>query len=293
MELRQLYQFKEIAKYNNISKAAEVLHVTQPSLSTMLKKMESELGVQLFTRNHNKLVLSEAGAFVLSYVNDIQERLEHMEKGLAVYKRAENVIQASFCNKAILWYFVPRFNQAYPNIRLSADTFSDADDISSLLNREVDILITLHPIKKIEIECVPFLTDQHYFSIPADHELAKFKQAGIYIRDALPYGVIHYLEQENDFFCRQYRAYMAERYPQFHHVIYHDYFIYIQALQNSRVLSISTKLANFFRNDGTNRIFIPIKDKELTIQMYLCYRRDTKKKIKPILNWRTYADGAI
>ncbi len=64
MELRTLRYFYTIAEEENITKAADVLHITQPTLSRQLKHLEDELGTELFRRERQRLVLTEAGTFL-------------------------------------------------------------------------------------------------------------------------------------------------------------------------------------------------------------------------------------
>lgn len=66
-----LYYFMTIAEYNSISKAAEKLLLGQPTLSAQLKQFEDHLGVQLFERQHKKLILTEHGALALEYARNI------------------------------------------------------------------------------------------------------------------------------------------------------------------------------------------------------------------------------
>lgn len=61
MEIRVLRYFWTIAEENSVSKAAEQLHITQPTLSRQLRELETELGTELFTREKNRLKLTEAG----------------------------------------------------------------------------------------------------------------------------------------------------------------------------------------------------------------------------------------
>lgn len=58
MELRLLNDFLTVASVGNITKAAEVLHITQPTLSRQLKELEEELGVVLFTRGKRNIILT-------------------------------------------------------------------------------------------------------------------------------------------------------------------------------------------------------------------------------------------
>lgn len=61
MDLHQLEYIVEIAKQNNISKAAELLHVSQPTLSVYLNRLEKQLNLKLFTRHNNVLTITDAG----------------------------------------------------------------------------------------------------------------------------------------------------------------------------------------------------------------------------------------
>ena len=61
MDIKQMIYFKTIVEEGTISKAAQVLHMAQPPLSTQLKQLEDELGVQLLKRGHRKVELTQAG----------------------------------------------------------------------------------------------------------------------------------------------------------------------------------------------------------------------------------------
>ncbi len=257
----------------------------------MLRKLESELGVRLFVRDHNKLMISSAGECVLQHVEMIQKQIDLMKKDLEQYKKSDDEISIRFCNKAVMWYFTPRFKHAYPDIRLESDFFDEKKNCLELLvNQKADILVVSHPLQDARIECIPFLKDQHYFSVPADHRIADF-QNGIYMKDIQEGETIYYLEQSDDSFCRLYKSYMDAHYPSVKHKNYQDYFLFSQEIQGSDILAISTKLAILFRNDGPGRVMVPILDEGLYIQMYLCCLKEKRKKLKPILNWQTYADG--
>ncbi len=71
LNYHHLYYFMTIAELNSISKAAEKLLLGQPTLSAQLKQFEDTLGVQLFERQHKKLILTEHGALALEYARNI------------------------------------------------------------------------------------------------------------------------------------------------------------------------------------------------------------------------------
>lgn len=66
MEIRLLKYFVTIAEEGTVSRAAQVLHITQPTLSRQLKELEADLDTELFTRQKNRLQLTEAGLFLKS-----------------------------------------------------------------------------------------------------------------------------------------------------------------------------------------------------------------------------------
>ncbi len=80
MEINQIKQFRVIARTESISKAAELLFVAQPSLSQMLKRLETELGTPLFERRGRRIVLNGAGKIFLRYCDEIVSALDSAEK---------------------------------------------------------------------------------------------------------------------------------------------------------------------------------------------------------------------
>lgn len=84
MELRVLEYYLMVAREENITKAAELLHITQPTLSRQLAQMEEELGVRLFTRGKRSIILTEDGMLlkrraqeIIELVNRTKQELRH------------------------------------------------------------------------------------------------------------------------------------------------------------------------------------------------------------------------
>lgn len=71
MKLSQLLYFKTVAETGKISLAAKKLFVTAPALSIAIANLEKELGVKLFDRGNNRIVLNEQGKAYLRHVNQI------------------------------------------------------------------------------------------------------------------------------------------------------------------------------------------------------------------------------
>lgn len=84
MELRVLNYFVTVAREENISSAAETLHITQPTLSRQLKDLEDELGKTLFIRGKRKITLTEEGMLLRKRAEEIINLVKKTEKEISL-----------------------------------------------------------------------------------------------------------------------------------------------------------------------------------------------------------------
>lgn len=86
MELRVLKYFLMAAQEENITKAAQLLHVTQPTLSRQLMQLEEELGVKLFERSNHSIILTNDGLLLKRRAQEIVSLAEKTKKNLPAKK---------------------------------------------------------------------------------------------------------------------------------------------------------------------------------------------------------------
>ena len=87
MELRTLRYFLAVAQEGNITRAADILHLTQPTLSRQITDLERELGVTLMLRGKNGLTLTDDGTFFRQRAQEIVELADRLEKNFAQRQR--------------------------------------------------------------------------------------------------------------------------------------------------------------------------------------------------------------
>ena len=80
MEIRTLRYFLAVAREENMTRAAETLHVTQPTLSKALKSLEDELGKKLFTRHSFSIRLTEEGVLLRNRAEDLVSMADKIER---------------------------------------------------------------------------------------------------------------------------------------------------------------------------------------------------------------------
>lgn len=89
MEIHQLRYVVAAGKYLNFTKAADSLHVSQPSLSQQIAKLEQELGTALFIRSNRSIALTAAGQDFVAYAEKVLEDLDRLERSVSSYKAVE------------------------------------------------------------------------------------------------------------------------------------------------------------------------------------------------------------
>lgn len=121
MEIRVLQYFMAVAKHENITKAAEELHLTQPTLSRQLTDLEEELGVQLLVRGKRKTQLTEAG---LMFKTRVQEILSLTEKTKEQFAKLDELVAGDIYigageteAMACLAKVLAPLRRSYPHIR--------------------------------------------------------------------------------------------------------------------------------------------------------------------------------
>ncbi|MEK4912206.1 LysR family transcriptional regulator [Bacillus sp. FSL E2-8887] len=146
MDFRQLYYFKEIVKQGSISKAAEVLHIVQPPLSQLLKKLETDLGTTLIHRYRQKWELTATGEILYQYANqmlmqiqDVKQQIQEIEQGIG---GTVSIGVSSTCSNMLIDY-VSTFRTQYPNVKIKIVTGNSEELLKRLEQREIDVALLL------------------------------------------------------------------------------------------------------------------------------------------------------
>ncbi len=136
MDLRVMQYFLAVAKHENITKAAEELHLTQPTLSRQLAELEEELGAQLLIRGKRRTLLTEAG---LLFKDRAAEILSLADKTVNDFKNADKLIAGDIhiaCGETVAMQEVARviaqLTLAYPGIRIHLLSGNEETSIEQL-----------------------------------------------------------------------------------------------------------------------------------------------------------------
>lgn len=192
MEIRILRYFLEIAREGNMTRAAEKLHVTQPTLSKQMKDLETKLGKKLFRRGSNSVSLTDEGMLLRKRSEDLLAMAEKIE---SEFKALNEVVGGEIylgCAESYLIKYlahaVDKLNQRYSGIRYHI-TSGDTEQVAERLDRGLlDFAFIAEP---------PDFSKYNYLQIPESDKWGVLmrkdcplaKKTDIEIQDLLPYPV--------------------------------------------------------------------------------------------------------
>lgn len=142
MELLQLKYFKTVAEMGKISDAAQALFISAPALSTSISRLEKELGVQLFDRTNNKIILNQQGQIFLRYANQIFTNLDCAKTELrqSVMHQGQHVSIASVASTQ--WVdMITAFSQKHPLFSLLCTSVNRMELANSGLSAQYSFLL--------------------------------------------------------------------------------------------------------------------------------------------------------
>lgn len=163
MEISQLKAFVEVAKQEHMTRAADILQVSQPALSKTIRLLENEYGVSLFDRAGKRIRLNDNGRILLSHAKTILTELMEIPIELHEYNSMlqNNVTLSMQAGSKLLPDLLQGFRALHPNMKVSVTQESDAD---------ICIFATMLPVA--EKNSVIILKEKILLAVPIQHTMA-------------------------------------------------------------------------------------------------------------------------
>ena len=180
--LQQLRILKAVATEKTLTKAAEILYLSQPSLSKQIKTLEKNLNTLLINREKNKISLTENGKIFLQYSERILALCEESCRTIIDLKNGDRGNLIVGASQTIGTYLMPRvlalFAQNYPQITLKVQVSSTRLIADNISNRKIDIAVIGGEIPeelKESLTIKHFVKDELNLIISKSHPFAKKK----------------------------------------------------------------------------------------------------------------------
>lgn len=195
MTLNQLRYFQTIARLQHYRQAAEILNISQPSLSRSMASLEDELGLLLFEKEGRGVILTKYGRMFLEYVNRILDEYDS-----AIYKMKS---LSNYGGRIDIGYVFPLANYYIPhtvrsflnqkenkNVTFSFNQHHTGHIIQCLKDDRYDVGFCAYVDHEPDIEFIPILKQEMVILTPVDHPLAH--EESVSLQELTRYPVIGY-----------------------------------------------------------------------------------------------------
>lgn len=177
MELRVLKYFLAVVEEENITRAAKKLHLTQPTLSRQMMQLEEELGIILFERGKNKIILTEDGMFLKKRAQEILHLTEKTKVELnkkEIFSGEISIGCGESTSMSILSKNIASFSQKYPLVQFHIFS-ATADEIKGKLEKGIiDIGLLMEPVEVKEYAFLRMKEKERWGILaPSSSELAQ------------------------------------------------------------------------------------------------------------------------
>ncbi|MGI6217968.1 MAG: LysR family transcriptional regulator [Coriobacteriales bacterium] len=259
METERLKQLVSIARLGSLSAAADEMGYTQPTLSRSMKKLETELGCELFERTKNSMELNEAGKIVLDYAEEILRSEHNLKREIDDLNGREKSFRIGTCAPAPLWKLTEALVNTRPGIMVGPKMMSQDQVERAIFNNDVDIAISLRPINLPSYECFPFMEESLLLYVREDNPLSKRKEVSFKDIDGNQFLIFSDIGFWWEI-CK-------ECLPNSHFIRQSDRVVFTEVSRTSNALMFATVLASYTKIEG--RVTVPITDEKAHATYYM------------------------
>lgn len=269
MKISQLKYFTSLAELQNVSKAAEILHLSQSSLSKNISSIESEIGVELFDRNGKHISLNAAGQRFLKTCNAIISEYENAVGDIKVMSTGEeNRIKIGACgNLSKLLPVMTEFKKNYPQTEF--DVNAQIDSEASIDINDYDLLIFPDEPKYNKFGGYDLFEEIHYLGVNKSHSLAK--QMGISAKSLNGQDVVFMRTNKVNEFAYYVSTALSVQYQSINYVTSRP--LHVETIASGLAIGFVPEGYKDFYSSNEQIKLIPITDNNFKRNYKICFKR--------------------
>ena len=286
LDLNELEQFVTFAKYGTLSKTAEILNISQPTITRTMQHVEEAFEVTLFERGKYRIALNETGEKAVECAEKLLREAENAIQTVQTFDKNMHTIKVESCAPAPLWTLLPDLTARFHDNMISSRLTAIKEIVRHVWEGECDIGILPGPLKAYEnAECemqeekaekdlvdVSYLREKLNVCIPKDHELAEKEELT--------------MAQINGFNCllRDQIGFWTdlchEKMPASKFLVQTDEFAFEELIRASTLFCFTTNFATDVNHLLKGRKVIPLTDPEADVTYHLICRKEKEELVK-------------
>lgn len=271
MELEQLQQLVAFAECGTLSRAAEALHISQPSLSRTMQALEEELEAALFTRQKNRIILNEVGQVAVEHARQVLAAAEELVRRVQLEERTGRSVALGSCAPVPIQDLRPLLQELYDGVAVAPELNSSDDALVDDLRQGRYQIVVTHepPPQDEELFCFPYREEHLSLLVPVDHPLARLtviRAANLAHQNLLLYSEIGFWTEV----CR-------EKLPEAHFLFMNEWDAFGELVGLGAFPCFITD-AFPAGQPLENKVVIPIEDEDFqAVYYFLCLEKDREK----------------
>ena len=273
----ELYDLEKLVTFRNegtLVAASEKLLISQPALSRSMRKLEDEIGVELFTRSKNRMELNENGILAAELAEKLLGEADSLVARVRQLDRSRHTLSVGSCAPEPLWELVATLGSAYPGMTISSEMAEPEALISGVQDGTYSLVILTSPPELNGVEIIPFGSEKLCFLLPMNHPLAGERE--LHLADLN--GETMLLRPNLGFWTKT-----LESLPDTHFLVQQEDYAFGELLRASSLPAFTTDRVQRRYGATEGRIAIPITDPGTSVDYLVAYRSTEKKHLTAAL----------
>ena len=275
IEIYLLEQLVGLSEYSTLSEAAEHLHVTQPTLTRSIRKLEELLGVRLFHREKNRIYINDNGRLAVEYAKRILDSEKEMINAIQTLERSRHTISIGSCAPAPNLLIIPKLKELYPEMQIDSEIKSEQELINGLKRGEFQLITLTREVSENGLCCKKIGTEHLRLSVLPAHPAA--------VMDSVSFSDINsgsFLVYRN---LGVWENIGREYMPNAHFIFQNGMDEYLEVVNASFLPTFDTDWGVTIYGNSTNRVSVPINDNAAKKTFYAVYKDSERNRFDKLI----------
>ena len=270
LELYDLEKLVAFRREGTLVAASEKLLISQPALSRSMRKLEDEMGVELFTRSKNRMELNENGLLAADLAEKLLGEADSLVSRVRQLDRSRHTVSVGSVAPEPLWELAAAIGSAYPGMTVSSG-LAEADALLAGVQDETYSFVVLTFAPQLPgVEVLPFGSEKLCFLLPMNHPLAG--EAELRLADLN--GETMLLRPNLGFWIRT-----LESLPDTRFLVQQEDYAFGELIRASSLPAFTTDRVQRRYGATEGRVAVPISDHGTSVDYFVAYRSADKKRL--------------
>ena len=275
IEIYLLQQLVGLSEYSTLSEAAEHLHITQPTLTRSIHKLEELLGVELFRREKNRIYINDNGRLAVEYAKRILENEQEMVSAVQALEHSRHTVSIASCAPAPNFIIKLQLEKQYPGMQIAAEIRSEQELLDRLKRGEFQLITLSNKVTESGLCCQKIGTEHLHLSVLPAHPAA--------VMDSVSFSDINsgsFLVYRN---LGVWENIGREYMPNARFIYQDEMDEYLEVVGTSSLPTFDTDWGVILYGQRTNRVSVPINDSAAKKTFYVVYKDSGRDKFDKLI----------